>query len=60
MSDATWEAISLLTNMVMAAKLGQRMRLMANAFMNFHDEKFRLVRQNVPAQKDRSTQTARI
>ena len=60
LSDATWKAISLLTDMAMAAKLGGRTRPMANAFMNFYDEKFRPVLQNIPAQRDRSTQTARI
>ena len=33
---------------------------MAKAFMNFYDEKFKLVLRNIPAQKDRSTQTARV
>ena len=60
MSNATWEAISLLTNMTMAAKLGERTRPMVNAFMNFYDEKFKPVLQNIPAQRDRSMQTARI
>ena len=44
----------------MAAKLGGRTKLMANAFMNFYDKKFKLVLRNIPAQKDRSTQTARV
>ena len=33
---------------------------MANAFMNFYDEKFKLVLWNIPAQRDRSTQIARV
>ena len=33
---------------------------MADAFMNFYDEKFKPVLQNIPAQRDRSTQTARV
>ena len=33
---------------------------MAKAFMNFYDEKFKLVLWNVPAQKDRSKQTAKV
>ena len=33
---------------------------MANAFINFYDKKFKPVLQNVLAQKDRSTQTARV
>ena len=33
---------------------------MANLFMNFCDEKFKLVLQNIPAQRDKSTQTARV
>ena len=60
LSDATWKAISLLTNMAMAAKLGGRTRPMANAFMNFYDKEFKLVLANVLAQKDRSTQPARV
>ena len=60
LSDVTWEAISLLTDMAMAAKLGKRTRLMADAFMNFYDEKFKPVLQNIPAQRDRSMQTARV
>ena len=60
MSDATWEAINLLTDIAMAAKLGRRMRPMANAFMNFYDKKFKPVLWNVPAQSDKSTQTARV
>ena len=60
LSNATWEAISLLTDMAMAAKLGRRTRLMADAFMNFYDEKFEPVLQNIPAQRDRSTQTDRV
>ena len=44
----------------MAAKLGGRTRPMANAFMNFYDKKFKPVIQNVPAQKNRSTQMARV
>ena len=60
LSNATWEAISLLTNMAMAAKLGKRTRPMADAFMNFYDKKFKPVLWNIPAQRDRSTQTARI
>ena len=43
--------------MAMAAKLGGRTRPMADAFMNFYDKKFKLVLRNVPAQRDRSTQT---
>ena len=60
LSDATWETISLLTDMAMAAKLGRKTRPMANAFMNFYDKKFKPVLQNVPAQRDRSMQTARV
>ena len=60
MSNATWEAISLLTNMAMTSKLGGRTRPMVNAFMNFYDEKFKPVLQNIPAQRDRSTQTDRV
>ena len=60
LSDAMWEAISLLTDMAMATKLGKRTRPIANAFMNLYDKKFKPVLQNVPAQKDRSTQTARV
>ena len=60
LSDTTWEAISLLTDMAMAAKLGKKTRPMANAFMNFYDKKFKPVLQNIPAQRDRSTQTARV
>ena len=33
---------------------------MANAFMNFYDEKFEPVLRNILAQRDRSTQTARV
>ena len=33
---------------------------MANAFMNFYDEKFKPVLRNVQAQRDRSMQTARV
>ena len=33
---------------------------MANAFMNFYDKKFKLVLWNIPAQRDRSTQTDRV
>ena len=33
---------------------------MADAFINFYDEKFKLVLQNIPAQKNRSTQTTRV
>ena len=60
LSNATWEAISLLTDMAMAAKLGGKTRPMADAFMNFYDEKFKLVLRNISAQKDRSTQMARV
>ena len=60
LSNATWKAISLLTDMAMTAKLGGRMRPMANAFMNFYDKKFKPVLQNILAQRDRSTQTARV
>ena len=60
LSNATWEAISLLTDMAMAAKLGPRTRPMANASMNFYDKKFRPVLRNIQAQKDWSTQTARV
>ena len=55
-----WEAISLLTDMAMAAKLGEKTRPMADAFMNFYDKKFRPLLQNVPAQRYRSTQMARV
>ena len=48
LSNATWKAISLLTDMAMAGKLGRKTRLMANAFMNIYDEKFKPVLQNVP------------
>ena len=44
--------------MTMAAKLGKKTRPMANAFMNFYNEKFKPVLQNISAQRDRSTQTA--
>ena len=57
--NPTWEAISLLTDMAMTAKLGRRTRPMANAFMNFYDKKFKPVLRNIPVQRDRSTQTAR-
>ena len=60
LSDATWETISFLTDMAMAAKLGGRTRPMANAFLNFNDEKFKPILRNIPAQRDRSTQTARV
>ena len=60
LSNATWEAISLLTDMTMATKLGKRTKPMADAFMNFYDKKFKPVLQNIPAQRDRSTQTARV
>ena len=33
---------------------------MADAFMNFYDEKFKLVLRNIPAQRNRLTQMARI
>ena len=33
---------------------------MADAFMNYYDKKFKPVLQNIPAQRDRSTQTAGI
>ena len=33
---------------------------MANAFMNFYDKEFKPVLQNIPAQRDRSTQTAKV
>ena len=33
---------------------------MADAFMNFYDKKFKPVLQNIPAQRDRSMQTARV
>ena len=33
---------------------------MANAFMNFYNEKFKPVLQNISAQRDRSMQTARV
>ena len=60
LSDATWKAISLLTDMAMAAKLGGKTRPMADTFMNFYDKKFKPVLRNIPAQRDRSTQTARV
>ena len=60
LSDATWEAISLLTDMAIAAKLGGKTRPMANAFMNFYDKKFKPVLQNIPAQRDRLMQMARV
>ena len=60
LSDATWETISLLTDMAMAAKLGGRTRPMADAFMNFYDEKFKSVLWNILAQRDRLTQTPRV
>ena len=44
----------------MAAKLGKKTKPMADAFMNFYDEKFKPVLQNIPAQRDRSTQTAGV
>ena len=46
--------------MAMAAKIGGKTRPMANVFMNFYDKKFKLILQNIPAQRDRSTQTARV
>ena len=33
---------------------------MGDAFMNFYDKKFKPVLRNIPAQRDRSTQTARV
>ena len=33
---------------------------MADAFMNFYDKKFKPVLRNIPAQKDRLTQTNRV
>ena len=33
---------------------------MADAFMNFYDKKFKPVLRNIPAQRDRSTQTNRV
>ena len=33
---------------------------MANAFMNFYNKKFEPVLQNIPAQRDRSMQMARV
>ena len=33
---------------------------MADAFMNFYDKKFGPVLRNIPAQRDRSTQTDRV
>ena len=60
LSGATWEAISLLTNMAMTAKLGKKTRLKVDAFMNFSDKKFKPVLWNILAQRDRSTQTARV
>ena len=60
LSNATWEAISLLTDVAMTAKLGGKTRPKAKAFMNFYDEKFKLVLRNIPAQKDRSMQMARV
>ena len=60
LSNVTWEAISLLTDMAMTAKLGRKTRPMAYAFMNFYDKKFNLVLRNVPAQRDRSMQTVRV
>ena len=58
--DATWEAISLLTDMAMTAKLGGRTRPKTNVFMNFYDKKFKPVLRNIPAQRDRLMQTARV
>ena len=60
LSNAMWDAISLLTDMAMAAKLGGKTRSMANAFMNFYDKKFKPVLRNILAQRDRSTQTTRV
>ena len=60
LSNATWETISFLIDMAMTVKLGGRTRPMADAFINFYDKKFKLVLQNVPAQRDRSMQTARV
>ena len=60
LNDATWKVISLLTDMIMAIKLGKQTRPMVNAFMNFYDKKFKPVLWNVPAQRDRSMQMARI
>ena len=33
---------------------------MPDAFMNFYDKKFKPVLRNIPAQRDRLTQTARV
>ena len=44
----------------MAVKLGGRTRPIANAFMNFYDKKFKPVLQNILAQRDKSTQIARV
>ena len=44
----------------MAAELGGKTRPMANAFINFYDKKFKLVLRNIPAQRDRSRQMARV
>ena len=60
LSNATWKATSFLTDMTMAAKLSGKTRPMASAFMNFYDQKFKPVLQNVSAQRDRSKQMARV
>ena len=46
--------------MAMTANLGGRTRPKVNAFMSFYDKKFKPVLQNVPAQSDKSTQTAKV
>ena len=46
--------------MAIAAKLGEKTRPIADAFMNFYDKKFEPVLRNIPAQRDRSMQTARV
>ena len=58
--DARWKTISFLTDMAIATKLGGRTGPNADTFMNFYDKKFKLVLGNIPAQRDRSTQTARV
>ena len=46
--------------MARTARLSGRTRPIANAFINFYDEKFKPVLRNIPAQRDRSTQTDRV
>ena len=60
LNDITWGTISFVTDIAMTAKLGGKTRPKANTFMNFYDKKFKPVLRNIPAQRDRSMQTARV